>query len=43
MQKAVPAGEGAMAALLGAEMAQAEAICAEAAPVPGQRDRANAR
>ena len=34
MQKAVPAGEGAMAALLGADMAQAEAICAEAAPVP---------
>jgi [acyl-carrier-protein] S-malonyltransferase len=34
MQKAVPAGEGAMAALLGAEMAQAEDICAEAAPVP---------
>jgi [acyl-carrier-protein] S-malonyltransferase len=34
MQKAVPAGEGAMAALLGAEMAQAEAICAEAGPVP---------
>jgi [acyl-carrier-protein] S-malonyltransferase len=34
MQKAVPPGEGAMAALLGAEMAQAEAICAEAAPVP---------
>ena len=34
MQRAVPAGEGAMAALLGAEMAQAEAICAEAAPVP---------
>ena len=34
MQKAVPAGEGAMAALLGAEMSQAEAICAEAAPVP---------
>jgi len=32
MQKAVPAGEGAMAALLGADMAQAEAICAEAAP-----------
>ena len=31
MQKAVPAGEGAMAALLGADMAQAEAICAEAA------------
>ena len=34
MQKAVPAGEGAMAALLGADMAQAEAICTEAAPVP---------
>jgi [acyl-carrier-protein] S-malonyltransferase len=34
MQKAVPAGEGAMAALIGAEMAQAEQICAEAAPVP---------
>jgi [acyl-carrier-protein] S-malonyltransferase len=34
MQKAVPAGTGAMAALLGADMAQAEAICAEAAPVP---------
>ncbi len=34
MQKAVPAGEGAMAALLGAEMAQAEEICAVAAPVP---------
>ena len=34
MQKAVPAGEGAMAALLGAEMAQAEEICREAAPVP---------
>ncbi len=34
MQKAVPAGMGAMAALLGADMAQAEAICAEAAPVP---------
>lgn len=34
MQKAVPAGEGAMAALLGAEMAQAQAICEEAAPVP---------
>ena len=35
MQKAVPAGEGAMAALLGAEMAQAQAICEEAASVPG--------
>jgi [acyl-carrier-protein] S-malonyltransferase len=34
MQKAVPAGEGAMAALLGAEMPQAESICEEAAPVP---------
>ena len=34
MQKAVPAGEGAMAALLGAEMAQAHEICAKAAPVP---------
>jgi [acyl-carrier-protein] S-malonyltransferase len=34
MQKAVPAGEGAMAALLGADMAQARAICEEAAPVP---------
>ncbi len=35
MQQAVPSGEGAMAALLGAEMAQAQAICGEAAPVPG--------
>jgi [acyl-carrier-protein] S-malonyltransferase len=34
MQKAVPAGEGAMAALLGADMEQAEAICAEAAVLP---------
>ena len=34
MQKAVPAGQGAMAALLGADMAQAEAICAEAATGP---------
>jgi len=34
MQKAVPAGEGAMAALLGAEMAQVEEICAEAAIAP---------
>ena len=31
MQRAVPAGEGAMAALLGAELDQARAICAEAA------------
>jgi [acyl-carrier-protein] S-malonyltransferase len=34
MQKAVPAGLGAMAALLGADIEQATAICAEAAPVP---------
>jgi [acyl-carrier-protein] S-malonyltransferase len=34
MQRAVPAGEGAMAALLGAEMPQVKEICAEAAPVP---------
>jgi [acyl-carrier-protein] S-malonyltransferase len=34
MQKAVPAGIGAMAALLGADMAQAQEICAEAAPIP---------
>ena len=34
MQKAVPAGEGAMAALLGAEMAQAVEICAEAKTAP---------
>jgi [acyl-carrier-protein] S-malonyltransferase len=34
MQKAVPPGEGAMAALLGAEMDQALAICAEAATDP---------
>jgi len=34
MQKAVPAGQGAMAALLGADMPQAQAICDEAAPVP---------
>jgi [acyl-carrier-protein] S-malonyltransferase len=38
MQKAVPAGEGAMAALLGADMAQAEELCAEAAPVPESDD-----
>jgi [acyl-carrier-protein] S-malonyltransferase len=37
MQKAVPAGEGAMAALLGVEMAQAEKICAEAAEGPDGR------
>jgi [acyl-carrier-protein] S-malonyltransferase len=34
MQKAVPAGMGAMAALLGADMEQAAQICAEAAVVP---------
>jgi len=34
MQKAVPAGLGAMAALLGADMNQAAEICAEAAQVP---------
>jgi [acyl-carrier-protein] S-malonyltransferase len=34
MQKAVPAGIGAMAALLGADMEQARAICDEAAPSP---------
>jgi [acyl-carrier-protein] S-malonyltransferase len=34
MQQAVPAGEGAMAALLGADMSQAKEICAEATPVP---------
>src|SRR5580693_7255467 len=34
MQSAVPAGMGAMAALLGADMAQAAEISAEAAPAP---------
>jgi [acyl-carrier-protein] S-malonyltransferase len=34
MQKAVPPGVGAMAALLGADMDQARAICVEAALVP---------
>lgn len=34
MQKAVPAGQGAMAALLGAELALAQDICEAAAPVP---------
>jgi [acyl-carrier-protein] S-malonyltransferase len=39
MQKAVPPGEGAMAALLGADMAQAEEICTEAAVNPeGQKE-----
>ena len=35
MQRAVPLGDGAMAALIGVEMADAEAICAEAADIPG--------
>jgi [acyl-carrier-protein] S-malonyltransferase len=34
MQRAVPAGTGAMAALIGVELDDAVAICAEAAPVP---------
>ncbi len=34
MQRAVPAGEGAMAALIGVEMDNAQAICDAAAPVP---------
>jgi [acyl-carrier-protein] S-malonyltransferase len=34
MQKATPPGTGAMAALLGADMDQARAICAQAATVP---------
>jgi [acyl-carrier-protein] S-malonyltransferase len=38
MQKAVPPGEGAMAALLGAELADAEALCAEAAEGPDGRE-----
>jgi [acyl-carrier-protein] S-malonyltransferase len=37
MQKAVPAGEGAMAALLGADMSQAQAICDAAAPIPDSK------
>jgi [acyl-carrier-protein] S-malonyltransferase len=38
MQAAVPPGEGAMAALLGVELEQAAAICAEAAATPeGER------
>jgi [acyl-carrier-protein] S-malonyltransferase len=40
MQRAVPAGEGAMAALIGVDMAQAQAICDEAAPVPDSEDGA---
>ncbi|WP_207539152.1 ACP S-malonyltransferase [Sabulicella rubraurantiaca] len=38
MQKAVPAGEGAMAALLGAEAEQARAVCADAAEGPEGRE-----
>lgn len=38
MQKATPAGMGAMAALLGADMDQARDICAEAASVPETED-----
>jgi [acyl-carrier-protein] S-malonyltransferase len=38
MQKAVPAGVGAMAALLGADMELATAICAEAAEGPEGRE-----
>ncbi len=40
MQKATPPGTGAMAALLGAELDQAQAICAAAAvdPVTGKRE-----
>ena len=34
MQKAVPPDLGAMAALLGCDLAQAQAVCDEAAPVP---------
>ncbi len=34
MQRAVPAGAGAMAALIGADMDLAQEICAEAAPIP---------
>jgi len=38
MQKAVPPGEGAMAALLGCELAEAEALCAEAAEGPAGQE-----
>ncbi len=40
MQQAVPPGVGAMAALIGVDMAQAAAICTEAAPVPDSEDGA---
>ena len=39
MQRAVPAGEGAMAALLGAEMEQARALCGRAAEDPETAER----
>jgi [acyl-carrier-protein] S-malonyltransferase len=39
MQRATPPGTGAMAALLGAEAEQAQAICAEAAPDPETGER----
>jgi len=42
MQKAVPAGEGAMAALIGAEMALAQEICDEAAVVPADEPKNDA-
>ncbi|HTW29223.1 MAG TPA: ACP S-malonyltransferase [Acetobacteraceae bacterium] len=42
MQRAVPAGEGAMAALLGVELAQAAAIC-EAAAVKREEDGTETR
>ncbi|MBV8526126.1 MAG: ACP S-malonyltransferase [Acetobacteraceae bacterium] len=38
MQKAVPPGEGAMAALIGVEMEHAKELCAEAAPDPETGD-----
>jgi len=41
MQLAVPAGAGAMAALIGAEMALAQEICAAAALVPGSETQDN--
>jgi [acyl-carrier-protein] S-malonyltransferase len=44
MQQAVPPGAGAMAALIGAEMALAQEICTEAAPIPvGETPDGNAR
>jgi [acyl-carrier-protein] S-malonyltransferase len=39
MQKAVPPGDGAMAALLGADMDEVKAICEEAALVPETDDK----